>query len=159
MKYPKLRALAGVLLGAGALSFGLATQTLAQSATAKSKETIGGGSVLIPAIGPAPSYGLGGQGMVLVKNWHFGMDGTVKNYADMSANFYYHDQFQHLHFARGQRVFTESETNRRQGEALFGKRKHDGLTLFVRLCDLNGLRVSVEPQLNGLCDARSLGNL
>ena len=93
MKYPNRPALALVLLGTGALSFGLASHTLAQSATAKSKETIGGGSVLSPAIGPAPSYGLGGQGMVLVKNWHFGMDGTVKNYADMSANFYYHDQF------------------------------------------------------------------
>ena len=32
--------------------------------------------------------------MVLVKNWDFGADGTIRNYADMSANFFYHDQFQ-----------------------------------------------------------------
>lgn len=93
MNYTKRRALVSVLLGTGALSFGLASQTLAQSATARSKETIGGGSVLSPAVGPAPAYGIGGPGMTLVKNWHFGTGGTIKNYADMSANFYYHDQF------------------------------------------------------------------
>jgi hypothetical protein len=59
----------------------------------KASETVGGGTVDTPAIGPASSYGIGGPDMVLVKNWHFGADGTVKNYADMSANFYYHDQF------------------------------------------------------------------
>ena len=57
------------------------------------RETIGGGTVTDPAVGPPPSFGLGGPGMVLVKNWRFGAQGTVKNYADMSANFYYHDQF------------------------------------------------------------------
>ncbi len=57
------------------------------------RETLGGGTVMDPALGPAPSFGLGGPGMVLVKNWHFGSTGTIKNYADMSANFYYHDQF------------------------------------------------------------------
>ena len=31
--------------------------------------------------------------MVLVKNWKFGASGTIRNYADMNANFYYHDQF------------------------------------------------------------------
>ncbi|BDI33099.1 hypothetical protein CCAX7_51500 [Capsulimonas corticalis] len=56
-------------------------------------ETIGGGTVTSPAIGPAPSFGLGGPNMTLVKNWRFGAKGTVKNDADMSANFYYHDQF------------------------------------------------------------------
>ena len=56
-------------------------------------ETIGGGTLASPAIGPKPSYGIGGPKMVLVKNWHFGADGTIKNYADMSANFFYHDQF------------------------------------------------------------------
>ncbi|MEO7719112.1 MAG: hypothetical protein ABIY70_23185 [Capsulimonas sp.] len=56
-------------------------------------ETIGSGTVSSPAIGPSPSFGLGGPNMVLVKNWRFGARGTVKNYADMSANFYYHDQF------------------------------------------------------------------
>jgi hypothetical protein len=59
----------------------------------KAPETLGGGTVAAPAVGPAPSFGIGGPGMVLVKNWHFGTDGTIKNYADMSANFFYHDQF------------------------------------------------------------------
>ena len=61
--------------------------------SAKPHETLGGGTVASPAVGPAPSYGIGGPGMVLVKNWHFGTDGTIKNYDDMSANFFYHDQF------------------------------------------------------------------
>ena len=60
---------------------------------ARAQETLGGGTVSSPAQGPAPSYNLGGPSMVLVKNWDFGKDGTIKNYADMSANFFYHDQF------------------------------------------------------------------
>ncbi len=56
-------------------------------------ETIGGGTVDDPAVGPAPSFGIGGAGMVMVKNWHFGSAGTIKNYRDLSANFFYHDQF------------------------------------------------------------------
>ena len=59
----------------------------------KTAETLGGGTVDAPAAGPPPSFGLGGPGMVLVKNWHFGTNGTIKNYADMNANFVYHDQF------------------------------------------------------------------
>ena len=75
------------LLVGVALLFGLSPQAGAQT------ETIGGGTVSSPAVGPAPSYGIGGPNMVLVKNWHFGTNGTIKNYTDMSANFYYHDQF------------------------------------------------------------------
>jgi len=60
---------------------------------AQEKETVGGGTVGSPAVGPPPSFGIGGPGMVLVKNWHFGKNGTIKNYADMNANFFYHDQF------------------------------------------------------------------
>lgn len=56
-------------------------------------ETVGGGAVTSPAVGPRPTYGLGGPNMALVKNWHFGTRGTIKNYADMNANFVYHDQF------------------------------------------------------------------
>lgn len=65
----------------------------AKAATAKLQETLGGGTVVSPAVGPSPSFGLGGPDMVLVKNWHFGADGTIKNIADMNANFTYHDQF------------------------------------------------------------------
>lgn len=97
------------LLGASALLLGYAPQAVSAKAprakahpakAAKPKaqavrapETIGGGTVAAPAVGPAPSFGIGGPGMVLVKNWRFGADGTIKNYADMSANFFYHDQF------------------------------------------------------------------
>ena len=91
------------LLGVAALGFGLVPQADAQptkvavkvavKTAAKRLETVGGGTVAAPAVGPAPAYGLGGPGMVLVKNWHFGTSGTIKNYADMNANFYYHDQF------------------------------------------------------------------
>ncbi len=103
--------IAPLLLGAAALLVGLAPQTGAARAKAHRtkarpaqaakrrahpvlpQETLGGGTVDSPAVGPAPSFGIGGPGMVLVKNWHFGTGGTVKNYADMSANFFYHDQF------------------------------------------------------------------
>ena len=57
------------------------------------KPTLGGGTVAAPAIGPPPSYNIGGKAMVLVKNWDFGTEGTIQNTADMSANFFYHDQF------------------------------------------------------------------
>lgn len=58
-------------------------------------ETIGGGSIHFPAVGPAPSYGIGGTGFVLVKNWNFGTSAasTVTNMTAMTANFYYRDQF------------------------------------------------------------------
>ena len=82
-------ALAPFLLGAALL----VPQALAQPAQPKTPETVGGGTLSDPARGPAPSFGIGGPGMVLVKNWHFGTNGTIKNYADMSANFFYHDQF------------------------------------------------------------------
>jgi len=83
-------------LSAGAAAALLAAALLAPSAIpayAAAPETIGGGTVDQPAVGPKPSFGLGGDRMVLVKNWHFGADGTIKNYADMNANFQYHDQF------------------------------------------------------------------
>ena len=59
----------------------------------KSPETLGGGTVASAANGPAPAFGLGGTDMVLVKNWDFGRDGTIKNMAEMSDNFFYRDQF------------------------------------------------------------------
>jgi hypothetical protein len=56
-------------------------------------DTIGGGTLEKPAQGPAPAYGIGGKGFILVKNWDFGAKGTIKNMADMSANFQYHDHY------------------------------------------------------------------
>ena len=79
--------LAVLILGTTALAAAPATPP------AKTAETIGSGTVDVPAAGPPPSFGLGGPNMALVKNWHFGKDGTIKNYADMNANFVYHDQF------------------------------------------------------------------
>ena len=60
---------------------------------AQATETIGGGSIASPAVAPQPAYGIGGIGFVPVKNWNFGSNGTIKNYTDMNANFYYHDNF------------------------------------------------------------------
>jgi hypothetical protein len=73
--------------------FGAAALLLSFSPQAGAQETIGGGTIASPAVGPKPSFGIGGPGMVLVKNWHFGTKGTIKNYADMNAHFFYHDQF------------------------------------------------------------------
>lgn len=59
----------------------------------QAQETLGEGSVEKPAKGPAPSFGIGGGNMIMVKNWHFGATGTVKNQTELNANFQYHDQF------------------------------------------------------------------
>jgi len=56
-------------------------------------ETVGGGTVSSPAVGPIPAYGIGGTGFTLVKNWDFGGNGTIKTISDLSTNFQYHDQF------------------------------------------------------------------
>ena len=56
-------------------------------------ETVGGGTTNTPAVGPPPSFGVGGTGFTLVKNWHFGTDGTITNSAALDANFQYHDEF------------------------------------------------------------------
>jgi hypothetical protein len=77
----------------------LASRALAQSISAhpatqpSAAETIGGGLVAEPAVGPPASFEIGGPNLVLVKNWHFGKDGTVRNYDDMDRHFLYHDQF------------------------------------------------------------------
>ncbi len=81
------------LFGAASVAAMLATMTVQAFAAPAVPEMIGGGTIDAPAMGPAPSFGIGGSDMVLVKNWHFGASGTVKDYADMNANFQYHDQF------------------------------------------------------------------
>ena len=84
------------LLGAAPLGCALAAPAPkpgAAPAAAKAAETLGGGTVAGAAVGPAPAFGLGGPNMVLVKNWDFGANGTVKNMADMNANFFYRDEF------------------------------------------------------------------
>ena len=91
-----------LLLGAGVFFVSAAPADAHQTAAHKKRsaskkpavpETVGGGTVQSPAVGPAPAFGLGGPNLVLVKNWRFGTRGTIKNYADMNENFVYHDQF------------------------------------------------------------------
>jgi hypothetical protein len=65
-------------------------------------ETIGGGTKTSPAQGPAPSLGTGGTGFVLVKNWNFGSNGTIKNITDLDNNFFYHDNFNQISTGAGQ---------------------------------------------------------
>lgn len=59
------------------------------------KETIGGGTLTAPAVGPAATEvkKVGGAAFTLVKNWNFGTSGTLRNISDLSAEFMYHDQF------------------------------------------------------------------
>ncbi len=55
--------------------------------------SVGGGSLASPASGPPPSFGIGGAGFTIVKNWDFGTNGTITNNTDLSTHFQYHDQF------------------------------------------------------------------
>lgn len=58
------------------------------------EQTVGGGTVDDPAVGPPPSHGIGGDAdVVLVKNWDFGSEGTIRTIEDLSEHFQYHDQF------------------------------------------------------------------
>lgn len=109
MQFPKSSTLTPLVFGTALL--GLVPQAIAHSANThlkkphsvkapvtkapvtKTQETLGVGSVDSPAVGPDPSFGIGGSKMVLVKNWHFGTEGTIKNQGDLNANFQYHDQF------------------------------------------------------------------
>lgn len=61
--------------------------------TLASANAIGGGTIDNPAQGPAPAYGIGGAGTVLVKNWDFGTGGNITNITQLSEHFQYHDQF------------------------------------------------------------------
>lgn len=66
------------------------------NSTALAIQTIGGGTVDQPAIGPGPSNGVGAGGSyALVKNWDFGSggDSTIGSTNELSTHFQYHDQF------------------------------------------------------------------
>ncbi|HEX4448876.1 MAG TPA: hypothetical protein VH044_19180, partial [Polyangiaceae bacterium] len=58
-------------------------------------ETVGTGDVSAPALGPAPTDAtkVGGASFVLVKNWDFGANGTIKDVASLVSEFQFHDQF------------------------------------------------------------------
>src|SRR5688572_13520895 len=83
-------------------------------------DTIGGGTISSPAIGPAPSYGLGGANAVLVKNWDFGTGGTIKNNADLSAHFFFHDQFNTISNKYGSKIVSPDAANALPGQPIEG---------------------------------------
>jgi hypothetical protein len=60
-----------------------------------SGETVGTGNITAPAQGPRPSQAaaVGGAPFVLVKNWDFGTNGTIRGTSDLIAEFQFHDQF------------------------------------------------------------------
>lgn len=84
------------------------------------QETLGGGTIANPASGPPPSYGLGGAGLVLVKNWNFGSGGTstIKNMSDMNANFFYHDQFNTITNKYGAKIVSPDAANALGGQPI-----------------------------------------
>lgn len=57
--------------------------------------TVGGGSLDEPAEGPDPTQECDGEraGFVLVKNWDFGEEGTIRSVSELSEHFQYFDQF------------------------------------------------------------------
>ena len=73
----------GLILVASALNISLHAQT------------VGGGTIEDPAIGPPPAYNYGSDttGYVLIKNWDFGANGTISGNADLTTHFQFHDQF------------------------------------------------------------------
>lgn len=59
------------------------------------KETVGRGELGEPALGPPPleAAKVTGAPFVLVKNWNFGTDGTIRDVRELIAEFEFHDQF------------------------------------------------------------------
>jgi hypothetical protein len=105
----------------GGIALFLVSSLIARSADApQPQQTIGGGTVDSPAVGPAPSYAIGGPGMVLVKNWKFGANGTIKNISDLNDNFQYHDQFNTIHNEYGAKIVAPDAANALKGQPIEG---------------------------------------
>jgi hypothetical protein len=120
-------------------------------------ETIGGGSISSPAIGPPPSIAVSGGGFTLVKNWHFGTNGTIKNISDLNANFQYHDQFGTYHNPNyGALIVAPDAANALPGQPIGGGPDTGGRSVrqffnnWMRtfLVPLNGATTLVPAQLN-----------
>jgi len=81
--------------GAGSGSTGTATDTFDPEQPNAVGASVGAGTLSRPALGPAPVVGgkVSGAPFVLVKNWDFGANGTIKNMNDLIAEFQFHDQF------------------------------------------------------------------
>jgi hypothetical protein len=63
-----------------------------------SAPTVGAGDIQRPVVGPkvAYDYGKDTAGYVLVKNWDFGKNGTIRTIDDLNEHFQYHDQFNQI---------------------------------------------------------------
>lgn len=116
------------------------------------QETIGGGTIANPAVGPAPSYGLGGSGAVLVKNWNFGTNGTIKNYTDMNNHFFYRDQFNTINNGGnyGASIVAPDAAHALSGQPIEGVdcppvRSFAADSLFTYLQPLNNAGATVQP--------------
>lgn len=86
-------------------------------------ETVGGGTVASPAVGPAPANAVGGSGFALVKNWNFGtsVSSTVTNMATMNTHFQYHDQFNQVANPNyGAKIVSPDTTNALSGQPIEG---------------------------------------
>lgn len=66
-----------------------------EAAEASLDTRVGAGDLSAPLAGPAPfeAEQLDGEPFKLVKNWDFGANGTIRNGADLDAEFEFHDQF------------------------------------------------------------------
>ena len=110
-------------------------------------ETVGGGTIASPAVGPAPANAIGGSGFALVKNWNFGTSAssTVTNMADMSTNFQYHDQFgQTANPNYGAKIVSPDTTNALSGQPIEGVNTATPVRSFLT----ESLRTYIVP-LNG----------
>lgn len=124
--------------------------------TCTNAETIGGGTIASPAVAPAQSFGIGGAGFVPVKNWNFGTNGTITNYTDMNANFYYHDQFGTIANANyGAKIVAPDAANALGGQPIEGTntgglpvREFLADSLKTYLVPLNGATTVTPASLN-----------
>ncbi len=110
-------------------------------------DTVGGGTIASPAVGPAPANAVGGSGFALVKNWNFGTSAssTVTNMADMSANFQYHDQFGTIANSNyGAKIVSPDTTNALSGQPIEGVNTATPVRSFLT----DSLRTYIVP-LNG----------
>ncbi|MFA6288112.1 MAG: hypothetical protein WC661_12075 [Opitutaceae bacterium] len=110
-------------------------------------ETIGGGTIASPAVGPTPANAVGGSGFALVKNWNFGTSAssTVTNMTDMSTNFQYHDQFGTIANPNyGAKIVSPDTTNALSGQPIEGVNTATPVRTFFT----DSLRTYIVP-LNG----------
>jgi hypothetical protein len=111
--------------------------------------TIGTGSLTNPAIGPAPSYGIGGSGFTLVKNWVFGTAGTITSDTDLKNNFQFHDQFnQYMNPNYGAASIAPDSADALSGQPYQGE-TFNGVTVpAARSYSTNYMRTYVVPLTN-----------